>query len=299
MLRIRLSITLFNKRKTCELANKNAVYILESLRKAPDTRNSKRPFVCITGYNGMATYILEERFEDFPQDITIKHGIAYDGNDKNICWPILNKNLETEQIAVFSGKFLNDGDKVLPVKHFYQASTINKQSLFADYSTDSSYSEHPANLIPAPAYEPELWNNNINILVNNNCYTYALNIKGFRRYCGKDPNRTSFGNIVKNCLADNLHIVSTVTDTDNKHLIALFASSPFSSSTKTKTDYHFFRRDANGEWSHKNGHCNVTNRDFSGRIIKDVMACDRGRFQYFIYLFNVTANTIEKVSKRI
>ncbi|MBA4853845.1 hypothetical protein [Emticicia sp. BO119] len=294
MLKIRLSITLFNKYQTCELTEKEAVYMLESLRKVPCNKGNQRPFVCITGYHGMALHILEGNFEDFPPYMLLKQGIAYNGYNKNIRWPIANKNFETDQIAVFSKQLLNDTAQLPAFKLFYQAPSITQPCLFTHYPANSAYTENPS----SPSYEPELWNNDINILANNNCYTYALNIKGLRQSSGKDPNQTAFGNIIKNCQSDGLHIVSTVTD-NHKHLIALFASSPFSDTNKARTDYHFFRRDANGEWSHKNGHCNVSNRDFSGRIIDNIMTCDRSRFQYFYCFFHVTDNTLKKVSERI
>lgn len=70
MLRIKLSITLFTQYQTCELTEKEPVYILESLKKAPDTKDNKRPFVCITGYNSMATHIMGGSVEDLPPFMT-------------------------------------------------------------------------------------------------------------------------------------------------------------------------------------------------------------------------------------
>ncbi|HEY1056574.1 MAG TPA: hypothetical protein VGE24_15615, partial [Emticicia sp.] len=227
MLRIRLSVTLFQKYQTCELTEKEAVYILESLRKSPDTK-VQRPFVCITGYYGMAIHILEGSFENFPHYMTLNQGVAYHGHNKNIHWPIRNKRLEMEQIELFTNRFLNAEDKTPPEKRFYQPVTIDTQNLIYPYATSAPYSEPTGSLMPSPVYEPQIWNNDLAILTNNNCYTYALNIKGARISCGKDPNQSSFGNIIKNCLADELHIIPTVSEEDDKHLIALFASEPFS-----------------------------------------------------------------------
>jgi len=48
-----------------------------------------------------------------------------------------------------------------------------------------------------------------------------------------------------------------------------------------KTDYHFYRQDQNGLWSHKNSWRKATNKDAKGRLIKDPKKCDRGKFTIF------------------
>jgi len=286
MLRIRLSITLFHRCLTYELTEKGAVYILESLRKLPEKEDKKRPFVCIIGYNGMTVHILEGSFENFPQYMTIRQGVAYNGTNKNSYWLIKNKKFEPEQLAVFTHHYtFVDTPRFIPTS----TSAYNRVE-FNDINAMVSY---------APAYEPDVWNNDINLLENNNCYTYALNIKNSRKSNSKDPNRNPFGNIIKNCQADGLQIVPEIPLNEDKPLIALFASSPFSETFTRKIDYHFFRRDANGEWSHKNGLSNVTNRDFSGHIIQDILQCDRGRFQHLYCFFKVSTETIQKVTRRI
>lgn len=70
MLGIKLSITLFAQYQTCELTEKETVYMLESLKKASYTKDNKKPFVCITGYNGMAIHILGGSVEDLPPFMT-------------------------------------------------------------------------------------------------------------------------------------------------------------------------------------------------------------------------------------
>jgi hypothetical protein len=41
------------------------------------------------------------------------------------------------------------------------------------------------------------------------------------------------------------------------------------------TDYHFYRKDENGYWSHKPGSTRATNKDDSGKLIKDPREADR------------------------
>ena len=56
------------------------------------------------------------------------------------------------------------------------------------------------------------------------------------------------------------------------------------------TDYHFYRQDQNGLWSHKNSWRKATNKDAKGRLIKDPKKCDRGKFTIFCdyYMVKIT-----------
>ncbi|WP_337044966.1 hypothetical protein [Emticicia sp. 17c] len=298
MLRIKISIALFNKIKSYELIEKEAISTLESLRKKTDKKDTSLPFVCITGYNGMSVTILEGSYENLPDYIVIKQGIAANGYNNNISWSIINKHFETEQINYFisqppfqnhSLKHQEAGIKAKYTSH-QNLPALNFNSVPANTSTD---------FLSAPTFEPETWNNNLQLLTNNNCYTYALNIKGMSKPYGTDPNRTPFGNIIYNCLQDGLQVIQAISDYSTEYCIALFSASPLSDISANKiNDYHFFRRDSSGVWSHKNGQCNVSNLDFSGSIITNIMQCDTGRYKHFLGLFRVTPSAIEKVSAR-
>jgi hypothetical protein len=47
------------------------------------------------------------------------------------------------------------------------------------------------------------------------------------------------------------------------------------------SDYHFYRQDASGLWSHKNGGNVARNTDESGNLIRDPEKADRGRYNVF------------------
>ncbi len=47
------------------------------------------------------------------------------------------------------------------------------------------------------------------------------------------------------------------------------------------SDYHFYRQDASGIWSHKNGGNIARNTDESGNLIYDPEKADRGRYSVF------------------
>ena len=46
-------------------------------------------------------------------------------------------------------------------------------------------------------------------------------------------------------------------------------------------DYHWYRLDNNGMWSHKPGGWLATNRDASGNLISDPRTCNRGPYTTF------------------
>ena len=53
------------------------------------------------------------------------------------------------------------------------------------------------------------------------------------------------------------------------------------------SDYHFYRQDASGLWSHKNGGNIARNTDESGNLIYDPEKADRGRYSVFCGFYTV------------
>lgn len=53
-------------------------------------------------------------------------------------------------------------------------------------------------------------------------------------------------------------------------------------------DYHWYRQDADGYWSHKQGTTAVKRTDDSGMLITDPETCDRGSYTNFVGYFAVT-----------
>ena len=56
------------------------------------------------------------------------------------------------------------------------------------------------------------------------------------------------------------------------------------------TDYHFWRQNEDGTWSHKPGTTPVMNVDFSGNVIYDPMSCDRGKYYIFLGYYEIGPN---------
>ena len=163
-----------------------------------------------------------------------------------------------------------------------------------------------------PKYEPEKWNNNIYIRKSHNCYAYALdtiNIKLINLCKTKDKNSNSYfkcsrpqpnnplgysdisscKTIEERMLIDNPKIKKVNKKLNlneipkGYYLIALAC-------TKNNDNYHFYRRDSSGLWSHKNGWRKATNKDNKRRLIIDPKYSDRGDFKIFCGYYIVPIN---------
>ena len=163
-----------------------------------------------------------------------------------------------------------------------------------------------------PVYEPEKWNKDIYIKKTHNCYAYALNLihteqanicKKYMKLTKKHdcpilrPQPGQYSGYIDEYKPSLFTTSSTKCSRgmeirikkdnplirklrknqecpDNFYKIALFIASDGS-------DYHFYRQDNNGLWSHKDGWKLATNKDAKGRIIKNPETADRGNLDLF------------------
>lgn len=163
-----------------------------------------------------------------------------------------------------------------------------------------------------PKYEPERWNKDVLIRKSHNCYAYALNLinSNNRELCEKymikenskdclpvrpqpgkysgylneyKPIFISCDKIIRRMKKDNPMIKKLNTGEDCKdgyYKIALCCR-------EDGLDYHFYRQDNNGLWSHKDGYKKATNKDCKRRIIKDPFIANRGDYKIFCGYFSV------------
>jgi hypothetical protein len=144
-----------------------------------------------------------------------------------------------------------------------------------------------------PPYEPLRWNGTKEIRETHNCFAYAMNINDPKQIvdCKKNKNcnvpfhqpgsasghdgfsserEKSCSEMIARILGDNPGIrMSTFTDQCPQE------TSKIAIVVDPKEDYHFFRQDTNGWWSHKPGGTPVTNKDSSGRPIYDPKVANR------------------------
>lgn len=136
-----------------------------------------------------------------------------------------------------------------------------------------------------PVYEPGVWNDDDNVQWNNNCYNYACNLPtGTFAQPGRatgnmyawPPDCVGVGN---GAVSDGLKPVDCDRGCgcrDCCHQVALvIAPGP------SFRDFHWYRLDRNGRWSHKPGGTEATNLDHAGQPITDPRTADRGPYTVF------------------
>ncbi len=138
-----------------------------------------------------------------------------------------------------------------------------------------------------PAYEPDVYNGVTDMQNNHNCYAYAFDIKenmeaackdangncslrfhqpgysaGFKRF--RDMNIIQCPDIAARIIADVPG--AKITGFQDRCPVG---TSKIGLVIDDKRDYHFYRQDRGGLWSHKPGSGKVTNRDANGNLIYD------------------------------
>ena len=141
-----------------------------------------------------------------------------------------------------------------------------------------------------PRYEPERWNDGGTIQYNNNCYNYACNIRtNTFAQPGKasgDMSQSLICSEVKDgAISDGLKASTTVECGKYCHKVALFVWPGW--------DYHWYREDCCGKWSHKPGMTEATNLDNSGNEITDPRNADRGGYTEFCGFFCVCCGEVD------
>ena len=140
----------------------------------------------------------------------------------------------------------------------------------------------PIDKCSGPLWEPKLWNNLSDIphLKNTNCYDYAFNYISYRED-KLQPGELSSGKFkdytcesIINKLKEDYQDVQVSYFREkldcSRYRIALAINT-----TTDDEDYHFYRQDNNGLWSHKTGKNDISRIDASGNIITNPEYSDR------------------------
>lgn len=144
-----------------------------------------------------------------------------------------------------------------------------------------------------PQYEPDRWNKRKELRETHNCFAYAMNVHDPKQVkdCLLDKNcnvpfhqpgsasghpgfRTrrlkTCPDMVARLLGDNPSMkMTTFTGKCPPH------TSKIALVVDPDEDYHFFRQDSNGLWSHKPGGTAVTNVDANDKLIYDPLLASR------------------------
>lgn len=142
----------------------------------------------------------------------------------------------------------------------------------------------------APPFDPGKWNLDPDVRMMNNCYNYA-NDKITNTFA--QPGRGSGAVFSANDCADVT--AATVRDL----LVSVGAPAAVAPGAPLVAlavwddlDFHFYRRDATGTWSHKPGEKKARNVDRLGSAIADPENCDRGQYGFCGYCLADPAVTL-------
>ncbi len=127
----------------------------------------------------------------------------------------------------------------------------------------------------AVIYKPENWNGP-SVVKKNNCYNYACNWQddSFAQpgmAGGYTPSSISCAEYIKAAKADGLTQIDCDAQCPPGSHKSMLVIAPGS-------DFHWYRQDADGTWSHKPGGTDATNKDASGNPINDPRTADRGGY---------------------
>lgn len=133
-----------------------------------------------------------------------------------------------------------------------------------------------------PSYTPSFWNDGSTVQWNNNCYNYSNNK---RTDTFAQPGRAA------GAIYSSLSCPSVGPAAEADGLDPLPPSGQCSSWCGAQTklalvvapgwDYHWYRRDTDGKWTHKPGATQATNVDNSGNNITNPETADRGPYTQF------------------
>ena len=132
-----------------------------------------------------------------------------------------------------------------------------------------------------PQYQPAAWNDADGIQMNNNCYNYGCDVQTGTyaqpgRGSGSPYASLDCVSVSQGAVSDGLAPINCDEGCgcrDCCHLVALVVW--------PGEDYHWYRRDRDGRWSHKLGWSPATNLDNSGNLITDPRTADRGPYTVF------------------
>lgn len=139
-----------------------------------------------------------------------------------------------------------------------------------------------------PLYEPSSWNGGS--MTMNNCYNYANN-KRTNTFAqpGRASGQTAIGMscavVHASAVSDGLEPITDPYDPSYKTVVALVVD--------PGNDYHWYRRDRFGTWSHKPGQTPATNLDNSGSQIYDPEYADRGTYTDFCGYFRLWSDSVQ------
>ncbi|MBN1698588.1 MAG: hypothetical protein JW881_13820 [Spirochaetales bacterium] len=198
------------------------------------------------GYNETKEVIVEKYIDTY----SIKGVVEGSGDNKTY-----HIDLSPDELA--KNKFT----VIIYAREYYSAYFWSRKWKTGPKKTDTKTFD----LSYSPSYDPDVWNKN-GTIQNNNCYNYARNII---KTTWTNPKGYQSGNYTKDqmidWMEDNTKLPYMGNDAipipgKNQAVIALVLQSSITE-TEKYSNYHFYRLDRNGYWSHKHGPAIAANLD--------------------------------------
>ena len=147
-------------------------------------------------------------------------------------------------------------------------------------------------------YNPALWDGDVED--NNNCYAYAINnqVRPGTNTLWWKQQPGQYGNAITYNYNNEVQMFNAVTKDFEKYnelfgtnlvfqRIGKFQKCPAGTykvalvANSLNIDYHWYRQDSDGYWSHKPGTTPLTRYDSNGNLIVDPQTCARGIYDVF------------------
>jgi len=142
-----------------------------------------------------------------------------------------------------------------------------------------------------PSFQPTYWNDGSTIQYNNNCYNYSNNRRTDTfaqpgRATGHQYTQISIAAVSSAAISDGLvPTTASAVSPNGQTKIALVIAPGY--------DYHWYRQDSNGMWTHKPGSTAATNVDNSGNVIYNPETANRGVYTQFAGYFFTPSDAVQ------
>lgn len=276
---LRITIDIFSGRPNpvIELDGAEADEVIARLRPAQQIAPTDLAPLpdAVLGYRGLIVEQLGEQTRDLPSSFRVVHGELH-GSDR----PSYAADQNVEEFICGNTDLLRRAlpDDDAPARLLAEIDRF--RDIRRRYSLKPIFWPVRPICRCAPLYEPAWWNDGGQRQSQNNCYNYSTN---YRTDTFAQPGRAAGAMYAALTCAAVLPAASAdeLIDSPNAnntcsgegHLVALVIAPGW--------DYHWYRMNRNGRWSHKPGHTPVTNLDNSGVAIKDPRLADRGPYTDF------------------
>lgn len=231
----------------------------------------------VLGYRGIVVEQEDEGYDELPRRMVVADGRVF---GRGLAHAVRDEGLERDLLGDEGAlrRLELDVEDFVP-----RVLDLREQLLVTDWWRrwwDDIYVwPWPTPCTCGPIYEPGWWNVPAR-QPSNNCYNYATNYRTDTfaqpgRAAGAIYTSLTCGAVRPAAIADQLIDAPNADNTcpTQGHLVALVVAPGW--------DFHWYRKGADGWWSHKPGSTAVTNLDNSGKLISDPRTADRGPYTDF------------------